>query len=571
MKSKNIGLKNLWRKTDPPKHLLFLGIILSLVNTACSLTIPLVLKFQVEEIVKGFSHTLLIKLIVLFAVELISMSFSLYFLAVVGQKVVLNLRERLWDKLLKLEVDFYNKNQSGEVVSRVTNDTTVTMNLLSTEIADLSSGILSIVGSVVILFLLDVPMTLVLLSSIPVILLIIFPISSKIQKISYEQQEEMSKFSGFLSKILSEIRLVKSHNAESIEYEYGKKHIRSLYNNGLKKAKIEAILIPVLSIIITFTIVLIVGYGAYRVKLGYISSGELLAFILYLFQIIGPVATIGRFITSLQSATGATERLFDILEQKEEREFQGRKSPSFGALSLKNISFKYADAPVLENISFRVKPNTMTAIVGASGVGKSTLFFLLERFYTPDDGEILLNGQSHLDIDIAKWRSMFSYVSQDSALIAGTIRENILYGTSGNVDEEEIIKACTLANCHEFIEAFPQGYETQVGERGTSLSGGQKQRIAIARALLRDTPFLLLDEATANLDSESENAIKEAIETLTNGRTTIVIAHRISTIQNANQIIVLDKGTISGTGTHQQLLIENALYQNLVYKQSAAS
>lgn len=562
MKRKS-GLHTLWKKTTPPKMPLIIGVLLSLINTTCSLIIPLIIKDQIEALTSGFSSKLLTVIIILFITELISMSISLYLLAFVGQKIVARLREKIWRKLLKLNVDFYSSNQTGELISRVTNDTTVTMNLLSTDIADLLSGVLSIIGSVVILFMLDVPMTLALLSLIPLILFIVLPIAKTIYKVSYEQQEKTSKFSGYLSNILSNIRLVKAYNAEKIEIKYGNKHIDSLYKNGLKRAKIEAILIPLLTCIITLMIVGVIGLGSYRVHSGYLSSGELMAFILYLFQIVAPIGTFSRFITNVQSASGATQRIFEILEKKEENS-QGMSMPQMGFLKINNISFKYNEKPVLKNINIEIEPCTTTAIVGASGVGKSTLFYLLERFYDPDEGDILLNEVSYTDIDLNQWRRMFSYVSQDSNIVSGTIRENILYGNSNILDEKDIINACILANCHEFIMELPAGYDTQVGERGVNLSGGQKQRIAIARALLRDSPFLLLDEATANLDSESENAIRDSLNNLLIGRTTIIIAHRISTIQNADQIVVLDKGVICGVGTHEELLQKNKVYTNLV-------
>ncbi|KXJ37621.1 multidrug ABC transporter permease [Bacillus spizizenii] len=562
------SLGTLWKKTSPPKTPLVIGILLSLINTACSLIIPLLIKEQIEVLTSGFSASLLTIIIILFLLELTSMSISLYLLAFVGQKIVARLREKIWGKLLKLDVDFYNRNQTGEIISRVTNDTSVTMNLLSTDIADLFSGILSIIGSLVILFILDIPMTLALLSLIPLILFIVLPIAKKIYKVSYEQQEKTSKFSGFLSNVLSNIRLVKAYNAERIEIDYGNKHIDSLYKNGLKRAKIEAILIPLLTSIITLMIVGVVGFGSYRVNSGYLTSGELMAFIMYLFQIVAPVGTFSRFITNVQSASGATQRIFDILEKKEENTQRiatpVKSKPEMGILNIDNISFKYNEKPVLKNISIEIKPNTTTAIVGASGVGKSTLFYLLERFYVPDQGDIILNGVSYTDIDLNQWRGMFSYVSQDSDIVSGTIRENILYGNSTVLSEKDIIDACILANCHDFIMELPDGYDTQVGERGANLSGGQKQRITIARALLRNSPFLLLDEATANLDSESENAIRNSLNNLLTGRTTIIIAHRISTIQNADQIVVLNKGEICGIGTHKELMQKNETYINLV-------
>jgi ATP-binding cassette subfamily B protein AbcA/BmrA len=562
---KSSNLKLLWDITNPPKSPFFLGTACALINTVCALIIPLVIKEQIEHLNGIIGLKELITLGSLFLLEIVSMFFALYLLSLVGQRLVANLRIKLWKKLLHLKLDFHNTNNSGELISRVTNDTTVTMNLLSADIAELLTGFLSIIGSIIILFILDVPMTLILISSIPITMLIVMPIAKKMEDISYKQQERISDLTGFLSQILSEIRLVKSYGSETYEYERGSERIEELYNNGMKKAKMEAILSPLLSAVLTIVIITIIGIGAYRVGKGFISSGELIAFILYLFQIVGPVGTVSHFVTNLKSATGATERIYNILQEEEEnlRSDRDKKIHIKGNISIENLCFSYKEKQVLNNISFSAHPDTLTAIVGPSGVGKSTLFYLLERFYEPQSGGIYIDGISQKDISVGEWRSWISYVSQDCSILASTIKENLTYGIAREVSEEEIRHAADLANCTEFIEEMSEGFNTMIGERGINLSGGQKQRIAIARAFLKDAPILLLDEATANLDINSEKMIKESLKTLMKGRTTLIITHRLSTIKDANQIIVLDKEGVSGIGIHEELIKGNKLYINL--------
>ncbi|TYR81696.1 ABC transporter ATP-binding protein [Priestia megaterium] len=563
----NFSFKKLWMLTQPSTVKLVISFFLALVNTAASLSIPLVIKTLMDSIQIGLSPMMITGLIGLFIAQMITSALSLYLLAQVGQGVVKKLRSTLWDKLVKLPISFYDKNRSGEMVSRITNDTTIVMNLLSTEMIDFVKNILSIIIAVVILFTLDIPMTLILLAVIPVMFVFIMPLARKIHKISREQQDQMSTLTAFLAQMLSEIRLIKVSGSEQKEVKSGMNAFHSLFVFGIKRAKIEAIITPIMSTIMTAVMIAIVGFGAYRVSEGFITAGELVAFVLYLFQIMVPVGSLTRFVTSFQQTKGASERIFEILAAGEEDYEGGSTLQQVGTLTFTNVTFKYEEKPVLQNISFSAKKGEVTAFVGPSGAGKSTIFSLIERFYKPSTGEITIDGMNSNEVNLSSWRSLFSYVQQDSPMLAGTIRENLTYGLEKAVSEEELIEASRMANAHEFISSFEQGYETMIGERGVNLSGGQRQRIAIARALLRNPQFLLLDEATASLDSESEKLVQQSLERVMKERTSLVIAHRLSTVVNANQIVVIENGEVTGTGSHDELLKAHAFYRRLVEQQ----
>lgn len=567
-KNPTFPFRRLWALTNPPRGLFLTALLLSLVNTGISLTIPLFMRQLLDSFSNGLPSDLIWKVIGLFIIQIVTSAFSLYLLAQIGQTVVERLRTAVWQKFIRLPISYYDRNRSGEMVSRITNDTTIVMNLLSTEMIDLITNLLSITIAVGILFTLDVPMTLILLLAIPVMVFIVMPMGRKIYKVSRNQQDQMSKLTAFLAQMLSEIRLIKAYNTEQTEFEKGKESFAKLFQFGLQKAKIEAILSPLMSATMTGLLVTIVGFGAFRVSQGDITAGELVAFVLYLFQIMVPVGSLSRFVTSFQTTKGATERIFHILDEQEEEYETGKTDVSAGVLAFQNVSFGYEeDRPILRNVDFTAEPGKVTAFVGPSGVGKSTLFALMERFYEPTDGAILLNGTKSEHIQLRTWRELFSYVPQDSPVLAGTIRENITYGLNREATDEEVEEAATLANAHTFIDAFPQKYDTMVGERGINLSGGQRQRIAIARAILRNPQFLLLDEATASLDSESEKLVQQSLDTVMKGRTSFVIAHRLSTILKADQIVVMQDGTVTGIGTHEQLMNTHDFYRMLVHQQ----
>jgi len=568
--------KSEWKKfyaliqiTEPPLSMMAVAFLLSLLQTGASLVIPWFTKEFIDEITAGtLEQSLIVILIAAFIIQVAASGLSIYLLEFIGHRIVANLRKHIWAKMLSLTIPFFDRTRSGETISRITNDTTIIMNLLSNHVVSFFSSIVAIVGAVVILFYLDWQMTVMMLVVVPFTFLIVIPIGRKMREIAKGMQDKMAELTGFFAAVLSEIRLVKAYNAEEKERKAGYEDIEKLFNFGLKEAKIHAILLPVMSITLTGLMVLIIGYGALRMTKGYISAGELVAFVLYLFQIIMPFSRIASFFTSVQKARGATERIITILEEQSETYHRVLpfKAGSY-AINFNNVSFTYQREMVLHHVSFAIPPKKITAIVGPSGSGKTTIFSLIARFYEPNEGAITIDSLQLDSFHLDHWRSNLGYVSQENPLLAGTVRENICYGVKGEVSEEELRQAAEMANAHSFIQELPKGYDTEVGERGIKLSGGQRQRVAIARAFLRDPAFLLLDEATSNLDSSSERIVQKALDELMKDRTTVVIAHRLSTVMGADQIIVLEKGRITGMGTHEELLSTNILYHKLVQEQ----
>ena len=558
----------LFKIANPPKGLFVGAILISLLQAVASLAIPLIL----QRVVDRWSSDLLTPewiayFLFAFLVQVITSALSIYWLHIVGQRVVANLRTTLWDHLIKLPIPFYDGIKSGELVSRLNNDTTTLQQLLSEQSVRLLTSFVSVIGAVAILFTLDWQMTLVILFSVPTTLVIVIPLGRKLRVIAKETQQELGNLSGFFAELLGEIRLVKSQATEQMEVRTGKVKIETLFDYGVKEGRIQAILIPLLNVTLTGMLIAILGFGAYRVSTGALSTGELLAFMLYVFQIITPLITMSEFLTRLQKARGATERIAELLDVRPEPYSTYQESIEQADLSFENVTFHYGTEPVLQGLSLHVSPGATTAIVGRSGAGKTTLFSLAEQFYTPTEGSIRYGNRDIQTYARDTWRQIVGYVAQDSPVLSGSVRTNIVYGLQREVSDAEIKEACEMANAWSFIEVMPNQLETEIGERGIRLSGGQRQRLAIARALLRNPQILLLDEATSSLDSESERVVQEALDRLMVGRTTLVIAHRLSTVRHADQIVVLEDGRISGIGKHEQLLNENALYQRLVSQQ----
>ncbi|PIC84263.1 ABC transporter ATP-binding protein [Sporosarcina sp. P1] len=555
-----------------PVAVTIVALVLSLVETAAGLAVPLITK----DLVDSFTSELLnwktgIFLLVLFVVQAIAGGFSYYMLAFIGETVVADLRNQLWQKVLRLPVPYFDQNETGETMSRITQDTTILKSLVSEHLVSFISGMISIIGAVIILLVLDWKMTIIMLISVPVSMAILFPLGRLMHKVAKATQAEMAKFSGHLGRVLGDIRLVKAYRAEPIEGEKGKNAIQSLFRYGLKEAKIQAVISPIMMLTMMGILVVILGYGGAQVAKGALSAGTLVAIIFLLFQIIIPFARMAQFFTSFQKAIGATERIQGILRMDSEPADGVRTSKMEGAITFSNVHFSYEDGKgVVNGISFTAERGTVTAFVGPSGGGKTTIFSLMERFYQPTSGEIRLGEDPIQTIPLSDWRRRIGYVSQESPLLSGTILDNIAYGLEKRPPLEQVIEAAKAANAYTFIKGMPDQFDTMVGERGMKLSGGQRQRIAIARALLHNPEILLLDEATSNLDSGSETHVQEALHHLMHGRTTLIIAHRLATVLHANQLLFLENGQITGRGNHAELLETHELYREFAEGQGLA-
>ncbi|OIJ14543.1 multidrug ABC transporter permease [Anaerobacillus arseniciselenatis] len=556
--------------TKIPKLAFTIGIIGSLITTLVGLSIPLLTREMVDGFsVEAMSITLIVIIVVVFIVRAALDAMSRYLLAYVGQNIVARLRERMLLKVIRLPVSYFDRKTSGESVSRIVNDTGVVKDLISQHFPQFITGIISIIGAVIILIIMDWKMTVLMLTVVPVTIFIMRPLGKKMRKISHGLQDETAQFSGKITQTISEVRLMKASNAEKAEEQKGTEGISNLLAYGLKESRILALIGPLMQLVIMGILVVIIGYGGIRVAEGTMTTGSLVAFILYLFQIIMPLTVFTMFFTQLQKAKGATERMIEILELEEEQGPDGIEMEITNQpVRFENVFFSYnEEESVLQNVSFEVQPGTMVAFAGPSGGGKTTVFGLLERFYEPQEGRILIGNAPINEISLASWRSQIGYVSQDSPMVAGTIRENLTYGIETDIDDERLWGVAKMAYAEQFIQQFPNGLDTEVGERGIKLSGGQRQRIAIARAFLRDPKILMMDEATASLDSQSEKIVQQALTRLMEGRTTFVIAHRLSTIVNADKIIFIEKGEITGVGTHKELVNGHALYREFAEQQ----
>ena len=562
----------LFKRLSWPYGLIIAAVIITSLGSLSGLLVPLFTGRLVDKIsVSRINWGMNAIIGSIFLINALLSGIGLYLLSKIGEKIIYAIRSLLWEHIIQLKMPFFDKNESGQLMSRLTDDTKVINEFISQKLPNLLPSVLTLVGSLVMLFIMDWKLTLLTFITIPVFILIIVPLGRVMQKISTNTQSEIANFSGLLGRVLTEMRLVKVSNTERLELDNAHTNLKKIYRLGLKQAKISAVVQPISGVVMLLTIAIILGFGALEIGTGAITPGTLIAMIFYVIQLSMPLINLSTLVTDYKKAVGASSRIYEIMQEPIEPTEALSESKDAtvidGELVFEHVDFKYDVKKILEDVSFSIPQGEVSAFVGPSGSGKSTIFNLIERMYDIERGDIKYGNQSIFDIPLSKWRTKIGYVMQSNSMMSGTIRDNILYGINRKVDDEELIEYAKLANCHDFIMQFDEGYDTMVGERGLKLSGGQRQRIDIARSFVKNPDILLLDEATANLDSESELKIQEALETLMEGRTTVVIAHRLSTIKKAGQIVFIDKGEVTGKGTHHELMASHDKYRHFVTSQ----
>lgn len=505
-----------------------------------------------------------------FALRALFQFLNNYFAHVASWSLVARIRGVLYDHFQKLSMSYYHDKQTGQLMSRVVNDTSTFENLIAHAIPDLITNIITLVGVLIILVIINPLLALLVCIPIPFIAFL-STVLRRIRKYFKVGQTKIAELNAVLQDNFSGMKEIQIFNKQ--EYELEKVSGKSQeYSSALIKALFySGILNPAVNFISSIgTVIVLIAGPLLALKTG-LSISDVVAFLLYLNLFYTPISTLTRVVEDMQQALAGAERVFEVLDtdpdikDKPQAKKVGRLK---GSIEFQNVSFSYKeDIPVLDNISFKVKPGQMVALVGPTGVGKTTVSALIARFYDPDSGKILMDGIDIKDITLESLRNQLSIVLQDVFLFNGTIAENIAYGCH-NATQEQIEEAAKTACIHEYIMSLPEKYETVIGERGVRLSGGQKQRISIARSVLRDSPVLILDEATSAVDTETETEIQKAINKIAGTRTLIVIAHRLSTVKRADKIIVLENGKIAEEGQHEELLKLNGVYANLCNIQS---
>lgn len=559
------------KMTEPNYLLLGIGMIFLVISSSIQVYVPKLASSLVNNFQKGVDYSLLGKVVGLFIFSALVSALGGTILGIFGENVIQNMRKRLWNKLTILKVSYFDSVKAGEISSRVVNDTNQVKQLLAVTFPQTVASVITVIGTVYMMIKMDWHMSLAMVIAVPVVILCMIPVMAFGSKVSHIRQDAMSQFNGLATETLSEIRLVKTSNAESQAQIRAANEVDRLFNVGKKEAIFDASMQPIMMMVFMSMVFGLLAYGMHRIAIGVMTIGTLMSFLMYLFNLIGAMPIIATLFSEVAKAAGSTRRVQELLSREPEDFESGQDIDlSEKTLSVKNVKFSYEDAPeepILTDISFTAQPNQVIAFAGPSGGGKSTIFSLIERFYEPTEGQIKFGDIDIKDIKLSDYRRQIGFVSQDSAIMAGTIRDNLTYGLEENFSDEQLWDVLELAYARKFVEEMPDKLNTEVGERGVKISGGQRQRIAIARAFLRNPKILMLDEATASLDSESEMKVQEALSNLMKGRTTLVIAHRLSTIVDADSIYFVEKGKVTGSGKHDELVSKHKTYAKYVSEQ----
>jgi ABC transporter fused permease/ATP-binding protein len=495
-----------------------------------------------------------------------------YSLSWIGQRVVSDLRGLVFDRILTLPLGWFHERRSGELVGRLASDVTVVEGVVSTELSMALRNGVQMLGGLVLLFVIDIKLTLWMLAIVPPIVVITITFGKRMRRMTRAVQDELAKVSGQVQESIGAISTVQSFVRERHEAKRYRDGVEHAFGKMLELVRWRSWFYSVSMTAGYVAVAVVIWLGGRALIRGELSAGDLTSFFLYTFIVAGALGDLASLWGALQRAAGATDRLFaviDTIPDIREPEHPVPLPAGKGAIKLERVSFEYParrGQPVLTEVDLDIRPGEVVALVGSSGAGKSTILSLLFRFYDVDAGRVLLEGVDIRTLSLADLRKSLAMVAQEPVLFSGTIRENIAYGRDG-ATREQIEQAARDAYAHDFIVGFPDGYDTMIGERGTKLSGGQKQRVALARALLADPRVLILDEATSNLDAESENAVQAALARLMEGRTTIIVAHRLSTVRDADRIVVLDGARIVEQGAHDELMARRGTYHRLVEHQ----
>ncbi|HEY8210464.1 MAG TPA: ABC transporter transmembrane domain-containing protein [Myxococcaceae bacterium] len=574
-----VAIQRLLALARPEAGRLLLGMVFLFLGSATTLLYPQGLKYMVDEVLaKGRTDLMdqaALVLLVVFALQSAAVALRFYLFSTSGERIVTRLRDSVYQSLVRQEVAFFDARKTGELTSRLQSDASVLQSTVSANVSMALRNGVQVLGALGMLFYTSPQLTLMMLAVVPPVALGAVAYGRRVRRLSRDVQDALAQASEVAEESLAGIRTVRSFAAEEVEAKRYHDAVFKSFDLARTRARFAAMFMSAASFGAYGAIALVLWYGGRMVTSGALSQGSLVSFILYTMTMAFSLGALSDLWADFMRASGAAQRVFELLDRKPSIETSGGEQlPAVsGEVELQGVSFSYPtrkDVGVLGGVDLKVRPGESVAIVGPSGAGKSTIAALLGRLYDPDSGRVLLDGRDLKVLDPSWLRRQIGVVAQEPLLFSTSIAENIRYGRPGASDAE-VEQAARAANAHDFISAFPEGYKTAVGERGVQLSGGQKQRVAIARAVLKDPRILVLDEATSALDAESEHLVQEALERLMRGRTTLIIAHRLSTVIGANRVAVLDHGHVVQVGSHSGLMAQEGLYKRLVERQFVAA